>query len=70
MVTKNKMPVSKWSAQVFKTLKDADISQVSYVPDAGHADLISTCLADDHLKTTRLTKRRKGRAGAWGVVGR
>ena len=31
----------------FKTLKDAEIAQVSYVPDAGHADLISACLADD-----------------------
>ena len=68
MVTKNKKPVSKWSAQVFKTLKDADIAQVSYVPDAGHADLISTCLADDHLKTTRLTTEEEGVAlalGAW-----
>ncbi|MEC7943832.1 MAG: thiamine pyrophosphate-binding protein [Pseudomonadota bacterium] len=68
MVTKNKKPVSKWSAEVFKTLKDADIAQVSYVPDAGHADLISTCLADDHLKTTRLTTEEEGVAlalGAW-----
>ena len=68
MVTKNKKPVSKWSAQVFKTLKDADIAQVSYVPDAGHADLISTCLADDRLKTTRLTTEEEGVAlalGAW-----
>ena len=67
-MTKNKKPVSKWSAQVFKTLKDADIAQVSYVPDAGHADLISTCLADDHLKTTRLTTEEEGVAlalGAW-----
>ena len=68
MVTKSKKPVSKWSAQVFKTLKDSDIAQVSYVPDAGHADLISACLADDHLKTTRLTTEEEGVAlalGAW-----
>ena len=68
MVTKNKKPVSKWSAEVFKTLKDADISQVSHVPDAGHADLISACLADNHLKTTRLTTEEEGVAlalGAW-----
>ena len=68
MVTKNKKPVSKWSAEVFKTLKGADISQVSYVPDAGHADLISACLADNHLKTTRLTTEEEGVAlalGAW-----
>tara|TARA_B100001248_G_C27127622_1_gene338648 strand:- start:3 stop:539 length:537 start_codon:yes stop_codon:yes gene_type:complete len=64
----NKKPVPKWSAQVFKTLKDAEIAQVSYVPDAGHADLISACLADDHLKTTRLTTEEEGVAlalGAW-----
>ena len=68
MATKNKKSVSKWSAEVFKTLKDADISQVSYVPDAGHADLISACLADNHLKTTRLTTEEEGVAlalGAW-----
>ena len=68
METKNKKPVSKWSAQVFKTFKDADIAQVSYVPDAGHADLISACLADNHLKTTRLTTEEEGVAlalGAW-----
>lgn len=67
-MTKNEKPVSKWSAQVFKTLKDAEIAQVSYVPDAGHADLISACLADDHLKTTRLTTEEEGVAlalGAW-----
>ena len=68
MVTKRKKPVSKWSAQVFKTLKDSDIAQVSYVPDAGHADLISACLADNRLKTTRLTTEEEGVAlalGAW-----
>ena len=67
-MTKNEKPVSKWSAQVFKTLKDAEIAQVSYVPDAGHADLISACFADDHLKTTRLTTEEEGVAlalGAW-----
>ena len=68
MATKRKKPVSKWSAQVFKTLKDSDIAQVSYVPDAGHADLISACLADNRLKTTRLTTEEEGIAlalGAW-----
>ena len=38
------------------------------MPDAGHADLISACLADNHLKTTRLTTEEEGVAlalGAW-----
>ena len=44
MVTKNKKPVSKWSAEAFKTLKEADISQVSYVPDAGQLTLSAHAL--------------------------
>ncbi|NBP73584.1 MAG: phosphonopyruvate decarboxylase [Alphaproteobacteria bacterium] len=59
---------AKWPAQIFKTLKDADIAQVSYVPDAGHAELIKACLADNRIKTTRLTTEEEGIAlslGAW-----
>lgn len=67
--TKKKRPAAPtWPAEIFKTLKDADIAQVSYVPDAGHADLIKSCLADNHIKTTRLTTEEEGVAlslGAW-----
>ncbi len=37
MATTKKKAAAKWPAQIFKTLKDADIAQVSYVPDAGHS---------------------------------
>ena len=63
---KTKAPA--WPAKIFKTLKDADIAQVSYVPDAGHAELIKTCLADNRIKTTSLTTEEEGVAlslGAW-----
>jgi sulfopyruvate decarboxylase alpha subunit len=65
---KKKTAAPTWPAEVFKTLKDADIAQVSYVPDAGHTALINTCLADNRIKTTRLTTEEEGIAlslGAW-----
>ena len=57
-----------WPAKIFKTLKEADVAQVSYVPDAGHAELIKACLADNRIKTSRLTTEEEGVAlslGAW-----
>ncbi|MBI05085.1 MAG: phosphonopyruvate decarboxylase [Pelagibacteraceae bacterium] len=66
-MTKRKK-ATEWPAQIFEVLKDADIVQVSYVPDAGHAHLIKACLADNRIKTTRLTTEEEGIAlslGAW-----
>tara|TARA_R110000868_G_scaffold190962_2_gene435109 strand:+ start:18598 stop:19140 length:543 start_codon:yes stop_codon:yes gene_type:complete len=67
--TRKKKPASAtWPAEIFRTLKDAGIAQVSYVPDAGHTALIDACLADNHIKTTRLTTEEEGIAlslGAW-----
>jgi|TARA_Y100001934_G_scaffold103904_1_gene127748 sulfopyruvate decarboxylase alpha subunit len=63
---KTKTPT--WPAKIFKTLKEADVAQVSYVPDAGHAELIKACLADNRIKTSRLTTEEEGVAlslGAW-----
>ena len=57
-----------WPDRIFAELKHAGIDQVSYVPDAGHAELIRSCLADNHIKTTRLTTEEEGVAlalGAW-----
>ena len=57
-----------WPSKIFKTLKKADVAQVSYVPDAGHAELIKACLADNRIKTSRLTTEEEGVAlslGAW-----
>ena len=57
-----------WPDKIFRSLKDAGIAQVSYVPDAGHAQLIRSCHADNHIKTTRLTTEEEGIAlslGAW-----
>ncbi|MEC7489581.1 MAG: phosphonopyruvate decarboxylase [Pseudomonadota bacterium] len=58
----------EWPSEIFEILKEAEISQISYVPDAGHSDLIKFCLADNRMKTTRLTTEEEGVAlslGAW-----
>ncbi len=58
----------EWWKDIYTALKDADISQVAYVPDAGHAKLIEACIDDTNLKTIPLTTEEEGvcvLAGAW-----
>jgi sulfopyruvate decarboxylase TPP-binding subunit len=38
-----------WKDQLYDSIKALKISQVVYVPDAGHAKLIDRCLADPEL---------------------
>jgi sulfopyruvate decarboxylase alpha subunit len=57
-----------WPDQIFERLREADIRQVTYVPDAGHARLIGLCHADHGMKTTVLTTEEEGigiLCGAW-----
>jgi sulfopyruvate decarboxylase alpha subunit len=57
-----------WPAQIYKTLKAYGVSQVSYVPDAGHSRLIELSHGDDAIDTTVLTTEEEGvalSAGAW-----
>jgi sulfopyruvate decarboxylase alpha subunit len=57
-----------WQDQLFDTLKRADIRQVGYVPDAGHARLIARCKADPQIRDVVLTTEEEGialAAGAW-----
>ncbi len=59
---------SNWSQQLYQTLKQHNVRQVSMVPDAGHATLIRLCEADPELKLVRLTTEEEGVAlavGAW-----
>lgn len=65
-----KKPKSKtdWPADVFRVLKDADVRQVAYVPDAGHTELIKLCIADNAVREVPLTAEQEGVAvlsGAW-----
>ena len=57
-----------WPAQIYKTLKAYGVSQISYVPDAGHSRLIELSHGDDAIHTTVLTTEEEGvalSAGAW-----
>ena len=57
-----------WPAAIHRVFKQQDISQVAYVPDAGHRRLIELCHADPALRTVPLTTEEEGLgllAGAW-----
>lgn len=57
-----------WREGIYKAFKAADIRQISYVPDAGHTDLIKRAHADPDVSTTSLTTEEEGVAmscGAW-----
>ncbi len=57
-----------WPDRLFDVLKAADVRQVGYVPDAGHARLIELCAADPAIRDVLLTTEEEGvalAAGAW-----
>src|SRR5260370_40755314 len=57
-----------WPFDIYKTLKASGVSQISYVPDAGHSRLIELSHGDSVIKTTVLTTEEEGVAlcaGAW-----
>jgi hypothetical protein len=49
-----------WPDQLFAVLKAADVRQVGYVPDAGHARLIELCAADPAIRHVVLTTEEEG----------
>ena len=66
--TKKPRKKTDWPADVFRVLKDADVRQVAYVPDAGHTELIKICRADTAMRSVPLTAEQEGVAvltGAW-----
>ena len=57
-----------WPAELYRVLKQAQIRQVSYVPDAGHARLIQLFAEDPGVRAVPLTTEEEGvalAAGAW-----
>ena len=57
-----------WPEAIFDVLCAADVTQVAYVPDAGHARLIDLCHANDAMHGVALTTEEEGvalLAGAW-----
>ena len=59
---------AEWPAQLYRVLKAAQVRQVSYVPDAGHSELIRLFAADPGVVSNVLTTEEEGIAiatGAW-----
>lgn len=57
-----------WPRAIFDVLCEAGVTQVAYVPDAGHAHLIELCHANDGMRSVVLTSEEEGvamLAGAW-----
>ena len=57
-----------WPDQIYELFKRADIRQIGYVPDAGHARLIERCGADPDIRDVVLSTEEEGiglAAGAW-----
>ena len=57
-----------WPLDIYNTLKTFEVSQVCYVPDAGHSRLITLSHEDAAVQTTVLTTEEEGVAlcaGAW-----
>ena len=58
----------EWWKDIYSAFKQADIKQVAYVPDAGHAELIDACMADNDIRAVPLTTEEEGiakLAAAW-----
>jgi sulfopyruvate decarboxylase alpha subunit len=59
---------TEWPLELYDTLKAAGISQMSYVPDAGHSTLIKLFSADPDVVSNVLTSEEEGvaiAAGTW-----
>ena len=57
-----------WPGEIFAHFRRANIRQVGYVPDAGHARLIEMIQADEAIHDVVLTTEEEGvalAAGAW-----
>jgi len=57
-----------WAEDIYAALKQWDVSQVAYVPDAGHTWLINRCHEDPAIRAVVLTTEEEGIAmagGAW-----
>jgi len=58
---------TSWPQEIYDLLKAHQITLVSYVPDAGHRELIERCEADETMRTVSLTTEEEGIALAAGA---
>src|SRR5215216_3663463 len=53
-------PGTEWPDKIFETLKRIEVTQVGYVPDAGHTRLINRIIADPEIHAVVLTTEEEG----------
>ena len=51
---------NNWQNGLYKTLREADISIFSYVPDAGHKILINEAIRDKNVIAISLSSEQEG----------
>jgi sulfopyruvate decarboxylase alpha subunit len=51
---------ARWQDQVYDLLRQHDVTQIAYVPDAGHKILIERALADPEVQAVALTTEEEG----------
>ena len=64
----NEAQAASWPDDIYRALKDHDVRQVAYVPDAGHSRLINLCDGDNEMNSVVLSTEEDGvaqLAGAW-----
>ena len=49
-----------WPDEIYRILREWDVTQFSYVPDAGHKVLISHSLKDPNVHSVPLTTEEEG----------
>lgn len=57
-----------WQQAIFRVLKEGDVRQIAYVPDAGHSHVIRAAIDDPEIEDIVLTTEEEGVAlvsGAW-----
>jgi sulfopyruvate decarboxylase alpha subunit len=52
--------LASWQGQVYKVLREANVTQFAYVPDAGHRILIDLSLTDNDVHSVALTTEEEG----------
>ena len=52
--------MTDWQEDLYRVLKEFEVSQVSYVPDAGHRLLIDKSLEDPEMHSVPLTTEEEG----------
>ena len=65
---KQETPARIWPREIYDVFKQVGIEQIAFVPDAGHAQLIRDCEADNAIETVSLTSEQEGvamLAGGW-----